>query len=55
MAPCRVFERPPFLVRTDLNESGPGPHPHTIVEIVTGVSLRQTYGLVDGSLVDVEI
>lgn len=55
MVPCSVRGRPAFLLRTDLNESGNGPHPKTIVEIATDVRLRDYFSLNDGDALDVEI
>jgi CTP-dependent riboflavin kinase len=55
IVPCRIFGRPAFLLRTDLNDSGQGPHPKTIIEIATDIKLRDEYHLVDGDCVSVEI
>jgi riboflavin kinase, archaea type len=55
LVPCRVCGRGAFLLRTDLNESGNGPHPKNLIEIATDVRLRDAYGLVDGDVVEVEM
>ena len=55
MVPCRIFNRPAFLLRTDQNESGAGHHPRTIIEIATDVRLRDHYQLKDGDWVEIEI
>ena len=55
LVPCRIFGRPAFLLRTDLNESGHGPHPKTLIEIATDVRLREAYQLQDGDVVEVEV
>jgi riboflavin kinase len=55
LLPCAIGGRRAFILRTDLNESGRGPHPKTIVEIATDVRLRDVLGLRDGDLVEVEI
>lgn len=55
LVPCRIFGRKAFLLRTDLNESGNGPHPKTLIEIATNVRLRDACGLSDGDVVEVEI
>jgi riboflavin kinase len=55
LVPCRVFGRAAFLLRTDLNESGNGPHPRNLIEIATDVRLRDAHNLKDGDTVEVEI
>ena len=55
LVPCLIFGRKAFVLRTDLIESGNGPHPKSLIEIATDVRLRDAYGLRDGDLVDVEI
>jgi riboflavin kinase len=54
MVPCRIFNRPAFLMRTDQNEKGTGHHSRNIIEIATDVRLRDTYGLNDGDWVEIE-
>ena len=55
IVPCRIFDRPAFLLRTDQNESGTGQHPRNIIEIATDVRLRDAYQLQDGDWVEVEL
>jgi riboflavin kinase, archaea type len=55
MVPCRIFDRPAFLLRTDQNESGAGHHPRNIIEIATDIRLRDAYQLKDGDWVEVEL
>lgn len=55
MVPCRVFDRPAFLLRTDANEAGTGHHPKNIIEIATDIKLRDAYHLRDGDEVEVHI
>jgi riboflavin kinase, archaea type len=54
MVPCRIFDRPAFLLRTDQNEKGTGHHPRNIIEIATDVRLRDNYQLTDGDWVEIE-
>ena len=54
IVPCRIFDRPAFLLRTDQNEIGTGHHPRTIIEIATDVRLRDQYRLKDGDWVEIE-
>jgi riboflavin kinase len=54
MVPCRIFNRPAFLLRTDQNEQGTGHHARNIIEIATDIRLREAYGLQDGDWVEVE-
>ena len=53
--PCSIAGRRAFILRTDLNESGNGPHPRTIVEIATDVRLRDHLSLNDGDTVEVQL
>ncbi len=55
MVPCRVFDRPAFLLRTDANEAGRGHHPKNVIEIATDIKLRDQYGLHDGDEVEVHV
>ena len=55
MVPCRVFDRPAFLLRTDANEAGRGHHPKNVIEIATDIKLRDQYGLQDGDEVEVHL
>ncbi len=54
IVPCRIFDRPAFLLRTDQNEQGTGHHARNIIEIATDVRLRDSYQLKDGDWVEVE-
>jgi riboflavin kinase len=54
IVPCRIFDRPAFLLRTDQNEQGTGHHTRNIIEIATDVRLRDVYDLEDGDWVEVE-
>jgi riboflavin kinase, archaea type len=54
LVPCRIFNRPAFLLRTDPNEQGMGHHPRNIIEIATDVRVREHYQLKDGDWVEVE-
>jgi CTP-dependent riboflavin kinase len=55
IVPCRIFDRPAFLLRTDQNEQGTGHHPRNIIEIATDIRLRDRYHLKDGDWVEVEL
>ena len=55
MVPCRVFDRPAFLLRTDANEAGRGHHPKNVIEIATDIKLRDLYHLRDGDEVEVHL
>ena len=37
--PCKIFDQPAFVLRTDANDAGLGDHPRDIVEIAAGVKL----------------
>jgi riboflavin kinase len=54
IVPCRIFDRPAFLLRTDQNEQGTGDHSRNIIEIATDIRLRDAHGLQDGDWVEVE-
>jgi len=55
IVPCRIFDRPAFLLRTDQNEQGTGHHPRNLIEIAADIRLRDAYGLRDGDWVEVEL
>jgi riboflavin kinase len=55
LVPCRIFDLPAFILRTDLNESGQGPHPKNLVEVAAEVRLRDAYQLQDGDIVEVAL
>jgi riboflavin kinase, archaea type len=54
IVPCRIFDRPAFLLRTDQNEQGTGHHPRNVIEIATDVRLRDAYELTDGDWVEIQ-
>ena len=54
LVPCRIFDLPAFVLRTDLNESGLGPHPKNLIEVAAEVRLRDRYHLQDGDVVEIE-
>ena len=54
IVPCRIFDRPAFLLRTDQNEQGTGHHPRNIIEIASDVRLRDMYHLKDGDFVEIQ-
>lgn len=55
IVPCRVLGLAAFILRTDRNELGAGDHPRTIVEVATDANLRETFGLEDGDMVEIEV
>ena len=55
LVPCRIFNHPAFLLRTDLNETGHGPHPRNLIEVATDLHLRERYHLKDGDRVEVAL
>jgi len=55
LIPCRIFDCPAFILRTDLNESGQGPHPKNLIEVAAEIHLRKAYDLRDGDVVEVEV
>jgi CTP-dependent riboflavin kinase len=55
LVPCRIFDRPAFLLRTDENERGIGHHPRTVIEIATDICLRDAFSLRDGDWIQVEV
>ena len=55
IVPCRIFGKRGFILRTDANQNGTGPHPRTIIEVATDFGLRDAYSLNDGDSVTVEI
>jgi len=55
LVPCKVFGRSAFILRTDKEEEGRGCHPFEMIEIATDVKLRDAYGLMDGSLIEIEV
>lgn len=55
LVPCRIFDLPAFILRTDLNESGQGPYPKNLIEVAAELRLRDACGLRDGDVVEVRI
>lgn len=53
--PCQIFGRTAFILRTDTDPGKFGDKPEQILEIATDVKLRDTYGLKDGDVVEVEV
>ncbi|MDP6635672.1 MAG: DUF120 domain-containing protein [Phycisphaerae bacterium] len=52
---CRIFGREAFILRTDSDTGKLGDSPESILEIASDVNFRQTYGLKDEDVVEVEI
>jgi len=55
IVPCKTFGRKAFILRPDTDTGKYGDPPERILEIATDVNLRDTYGLKDGDLVEVEV
>ena len=55
LAPCKIFDRIAFILRTDSDDGKHGDPPETILEIATDVRLRDEYNLRDGDVVEVEV
>jgi CTP-dependent riboflavin kinase len=51
--PCRIFDQPAFLFRTDFHESWV--EQHRVVEVLAEVRLRDAYRLADGDRVAIEV
>ena len=52
---CKINGKLGYIVRTEKNNTKNGDHPLNIVEVVSDVNFRDTYGLRDGDLVNVII
>jgi len=52
---CKIVGRQAFILRPDTDTGKHGDPPERILEIATDVNLRDTYGLRDGDLVEVEV
>jgi riboflavin kinase len=55
IVPCKIFDRPAFLLRTDENEQGTGHHPKNVIEIATDICLRDAFSLHDGDWIEVRV
>jgi CTP-dependent riboflavin kinase len=55
IVPCKIFGRKAFILRPDTDTGKYGDPPEKILEIATDVNLRETYGLKDGDIVEVEV
>jgi riboflavin kinase, archaea type len=55
IAPCRIFGRRAFILRPDTDDGKFGDPPERILEIATDVGIRDTYGVKDGDIIEVEI
>ena len=55
IVPCRIFDRPAVILRTDKNEADTGQHERSVVEIATDFCLRETHELSDGDTVCFEL
>ena len=53
IVPCRIFDRPAFLLRTDQSEQGTGHHPKNVIEIAADICLRDAFSLQDGDWIEV--
>ncbi len=51
--PCRIFDQPAFLFRTDAHEAWV--EQHRVVEVLAAVRLRDAYQLADGDRVEIEV
>jgi CTP-dependent riboflavin kinase len=51
---CTFLDRPAFIFRTDADDAK-GPEQRAIIEILSDVHLRDTYGLEDGDSVEIRI
>jgi len=56
LLPCKLFDAPAFIVRTDKAEAGQiKTHPKNIIEIIGDVKFRDKYNLKDGDEVEISI
>jgi len=53
LVPCRIFDRPAFVFRTDHHESWV--EQHRVIEVLAAVRLRDAYALADGDRVAIEL
>jgi riboflavin kinase, archaea type len=52
LVPCRVFDQPAFVFRTDHQESWM--EQHRVIEVLAAVRLRDAYALADGDRIAIE-
>lgn len=52
---CNILGHKSYILRTDKNMTGKGDHPLNIIEIISDINFRKTYGLKDGDKIEVEI
>jgi riboflavin kinase len=55
MAPCRIFGRKAFILRPDTDTGKFGDPPERILEVATDIGIRETYGINDGDIVEVDV
>jgi riboflavin kinase len=55
IVPCTIVGRKAFILRPDTDTGKYGDPPERILEIATDVNLRDTYGLKDGDIVEIEV
>jgi len=53
--PCTINGIKCFVIRTDKNEAGEGPHPKDLAEIACSIKLRDKLDLQDDDEVEIEI
>lgn len=53
LVPCRIFDRPAFVFRTDHHESLV--EEHRVIEVLAAIRLRDAYALADGDRVAIEL
>lgn len=52
---CEIFGHKAYILRTEKNNRKNGDHPLNIIEIVTDINLRKTYGLKDNDNVIINL
>jgi CTP-dependent riboflavin kinase len=55
IVPCEIIGRKAFILRPDTDTGKHGDPLERILEIATGVNLRDTYRLKDGDIVEIEV
>jgi riboflavin kinase len=53
--PCTIVGRKAFILRPDTDTGKHADPPERILQIATHVNLRDTYGLKDGDIVEIEV